>query len=636
MNATEALLSGLLVLVSVAAFSASHPPASQDARVASPGPGAVVSAAALDSEIDDFLDREFAAHVADIKSLNPPPERVVGALTTGEFSWGTFMRALAAYSQLSGKRTVAGQDVARLIGQMGLIESRRGGISFAQMYAALSLQDFGTDLNTNPLWQSLTPEQRQAWTSLLDPNRFYDRRTHRVINLPENYLGVAARVAAISYQLGLIQDRAYVDEVLDQAARQFTSGKLFSDDNPNVGRYDRYSNEYARYCYFAAEVAGRQDLLAALAPSLKTQMQLWWDLVSPDGYGYPWGRSLGVISYEDTLEIVAFLATHPEFRPAPLSALASAYDLAWKWQRHDFNDKTHLLSVFAFGRGDYSYISKEREWQQTTSFLGKLASAHPQFISALHQGNVTSFPAELQLPAVRRFQWFRQTGNRVDGVWVVRQGSLRFAVPFVTGTQPAISDYQPAPQGLPGFATPVEQVYPCLVPFLELADGSTIAATDGADEIRPAADGSSVTAVWKRWAPVGGKAGELRDPGITSTVTWRLDGQTLTREEQLVASQDTDVRRWWFAFTSTADHVDTQFSNQARSDVLESSEGQLTVRLVSADWPVEITLLATGDSVLGRGARGPIPLHILYQARNLHLHSAQAVHWIYRIRTSAH
>ena len=48
-------------------------------------------------------------------------------------------------------------------------------------------------------------------------------------------------------------------------------------------------------------------------------MKLWWDLVSPDGYGYPWGRSLGVVSYLDTLEIAAFLAAHPVFRPAPLA-----------------------------------------------------------------------------------------------------------------------------------------------------------------------------------------------------------------------------------------------------------------------------------------------------------------------------
>jgi hypothetical protein len=42
--------------------------------------------ATLDQEIRDFLKNEVTAHVADIKSLDPPPDRVVGALTTGEFS----------------------------------------------------------------------------------------------------------------------------------------------------------------------------------------------------------------------------------------------------------------------------------------------------------------------------------------------------------------------------------------------------------------------------------------------------------------------------------------------------------------------------------------------------------------------
>jgi len=42
--------------------------------------------------------------------------------------------------------------------------------------------------------------------------------------------------------------------------------------------------------------------------------------------------------------------------------------------------------------------------------------------------------------------------------------------------------------------------------FLELEDCRTIAAADGADDIKPAADGKSVTAVWNRWVVVGDNA----------------------------------------------------------------------------------------------------------------------------------
>jgi len=277
----------------------------------------MINTADLDQDVRQFLSREIAAHVTDINSLDPPPDRVVGALTTGEFSWGTFTRTLAAYSDFAGTQTLAGRDVVPMIAKMGLIELRQGGKAWAQLYATLALQHFGTDLNHNALWLSLSPAEKVAWKSLLDPGRFYDPKTHRLDHLPENYFGVAARIAAIDFQMGLITDRAYLDDLLDRAAQQFTSGALFADDALPTGRYDRYSNEYARAIYDAAATAGRADITKAIAPSLKEQMRLWWDLLSPDGYGYSWGRSLGAISFMDTMEIAAFVGEHPEFRPAP-------------------------------------------------------------------------------------------------------------------------------------------------------------------------------------------------------------------------------------------------------------------------------------------------------------------------------
>ena len=585
-----------------------------------------VSTAELDREIREFLGREMAAHVADIKTLDPPQERVVNALTAGEFSWGTFMRALAAYSDLSGAQAIAGRDIPALVGKIGLIESRHGGKTFAQLYAGLALRHFGTDLGHNSVWQSLSPEEKEAWRSLLDPGRFYDRRNHRVINLPENYFGVASRVAAISYQLGITTERAYVDEILDRAARQFMNGALFADDALPDGRYDRYSQEYARYVYDAAEALGRQDILKALDPSLKAQMRLWWDLLAPDGYGYPWGRSLGAIGYMDTVEIVAFLAKHPALRPAPMPQLAAAYSQAWRWLRRDFQDRTHLLSVFAFGRGNYNYINKDREWQQTTGFFGKLTGAHLAFIPVLEQEKITNFPAELRLGDVARFEFFLHAA-RPAGVWVVRQGWMRFALPITTGTKAGISDYLPAPHGLPGFAVPVELAYPALVPYLELADGKVIVASDGADEIRPASDGRGLTAVWKRWGVAGNKAAATTDPGLTASVSWRLEGDHLRRTETLTALKVLRVRRWWVGLPSTAEAVFTRVEAGTRLDRFESREAALEFRVLHSDWPIETQLRATGDSALGRGARGSIPLILLLTSQEVAINPGHVVRW---------
>jgi hypothetical protein len=595
----------------------------------------------LDADVRRFLERELTAHLSPIQSLNPAPERVNGALTTGEYTWGTFMRSLAAYAQLSGAERLAGRDLARTIGDIGLLEVRLGGTRFSQLYAALSLRHYGSDLAANRLWQALSPAERDAWRTLLDTTRFYDPVKRQVINLPENYLGVAARIAAMAWDMNLLTDRALLDSLLDRAAVQFTSGALYADDALPTGRYDRYSNEYARYVWEAAQIAGRKDLLEAVRPSLEAQMRLWWDLLSADGYGYPWGRSLGVVSYLDTLEIAGFLAITPEFRPAPLDQLVAAYHASWRWLRNDYKDDRHLLSLFDYGRGNFAYINIDREWQQTAGFLGKLAHAHIQLMHGIGAAKLDRFPSEPTLPDVARFEFFtRSTGDRRPatrdsrpaGVWVVRHGPVRFALPFTTATRPGTSDYLPAPHGLRGFAVPVEQIEPAIAPFLELEDGTTLVAADGADSIVPAADGRSVRATWTRWARIGSKPTEWAQPQITSQVEWKLEGRALVRSEQLTASRPIRIARWRVAVPTTGSSVATDVSEGIRTDTFTWRDGRLGVSVVRSDWPFTISVLAApGDTPLGRGARGAVPLHLRIEADRIALAAGVPAGWTLRL-----
>ena len=46
----------------------------------------------------------------------------------------------------------------------------------------------------------------------LDPGRFYE--LNKIINLTETHFGVAARLAAVDFQVGLITYRAYADDLL--------------------------------------------------------------------------------------------------------------------------------------------------------------------------------------------------------------------------------------------------------------------------------------------------------------------------------------------------------------------------------------------------------------------------------------
>ena len=130
-------------------------------------------------------------------------------------------------------------------------------------------------------------------------------------------------------------------------------------------------------------------------------------------------------------------------------------------------------------------------------------------------------------------------------MWLVRQGKMRFALPITTGTRPGVADYLPAPHGLPGFAAPVEQVVPALVPFLELADRRD----DRRDRRRGrhrrlARRPLASRARGSRWARIGGKATEWVEPPITAEVEWRLERDGLVRTERLTATSPVRIARW--------------------------------------------------------------------------------------------
>jgi hypothetical protein len=606
---------GVTPLVAVASIQAQASPAAP-----------VVSSQALAAETRDFLAKEVAAHFENIKTLQPPPDRVFNALTVGEFSWGSFARALAAQADLGGSRTIAGKDTARAIAEMGLYESRAGGKAFSQLYSTLALRHYGTDLSKNAVWQSMNDAERKEWQALLDPARFYDKEKREVINLPENYLGVAARIAAMSWQMGALKDRALVDSVVERAAKQFLDGALYADDNTPTGRYDRYSNEYARFCWDAADVAGRQDIKEKLKPSLKHQMKLWWDLVSPQGYGYNWGRSQGLVSYLDTLEIVAFLGGNPEFRPAPVTELAALYNQAWRWIRADYNDETHMFRVFDYGRGNYSYINPKREWQQTGTGFGKIILANHSFIRTLDREKITEFPSAPTLPDVARFDFFLKGKGRQYGVWLVRRGSFQFALPITVGTKPGIADYLPTPYGLTGFSAPVEQVYPSLTPFWTLSDGSVYSASDGADEIRPGADAMSLATVNSKWAKIGSPSGTNFANGLRSEVEWRLEGRKLIRVEKVTATADVSVKDWKFVVPSTAVSAEQR-----------SVSGVETYDLAGSDWTLRtgikpmpdtrFRIVAAGNGPLSKGVLGAIPIHIVAERGAFALKRGESVSW---------
>src|SRR5215203_5405696 len=79
---------------------------------------AYIPVAGLRSEVRDFMAKEVTVHFGAINSFASPPDRVNGSITTGEYTWGSFMRVVAAQSDVGGSRMIAGKDTARPIAEM--------------------------------------------------------------------------------------------------------------------------------------------------------------------------------------------------------------------------------------------------------------------------------------------------------------------------------------------------------------------------------------------------------------------------------------------------------------------------------------------------------------------------------------
>jgi len=232
----------------------------------------------------------------------------------------------------------------------------------------MALQSFGTDLNRNALWQDLTSEESKSFIEPCSTRRFYDEKTHTLNPLPENYFGVAARIAAIDYQLGLTAIAPLSMTCSTGPPNNSLTAPSCRRCAPQAGTIATPTSTPEQSTMLRTR--GPPGHHEAVAPSLKEQMKLWWITIRRR-LRLLLGAKPGAISYMDTLEIASFLGVSSGVPPAPLAQLAAAYFAAWTWLRNDFSAQTHCFPFFAFGRGDYSISPKHANGQQPQLFLQK-------------------------------------------------------------------------------------------------------------------------------------------------------------------------------------------------------------------------------------------------------------------------
>jgi hypothetical protein len=97
--------------------------------------------------------------------------------------------------------------------------------------------------------------------------------------------------------------------------------------------------------------------------------------------------------------------------------------------------------------------------------------------------------------------------------------------------------------------------------------------------------------------------------------------------ESLTSSRPLNVHRLWLAIPSRYDHLETSYLQGNRIYRLISEEKTLEVQVNNSDFPFDISAYATGNDPLGRGDRGPLPLHLILQTKSFSLTPAVPRHW---------
>ncbi len=373
----------------------------------------------------------------------------------------------------------------------------------------------------NPLLAGLSADQMEQVAQAVDSSDWLELLDAGV--LPRNYAGVLSRCERGRVALGLVDDRARLDDLIGRVRAVLggnPSGAL-DDSNDGIGRYDIYSADVWLFTEpLAAELGSLWDDGFARA------LELVLAVGRRDGTAVAWGRSSGDLGVALTLELATL-------------ALASgrAGDHAPTWVRRAADAADALDRAFDaqgvatahVGRDQDAYRGPERRLQLTFDLLGKVAWA---------AGALARVPAAVaDLPAADAAEayppqdrWIAFEEGRPAGAWAHRRPGLDVVVPFVGTTR---SHYLPAPGDPGSFEVPVDRDLPTWTPLvIDRLRRFTAGGLPADLEVGP----SGVRARWDGFE-VSGRGLDGDDPGPplagSRTAELSVEGRSLVLRDHL-------------------------------------------------------------------------------------------------------
>jgi hypothetical protein len=334
------------------------------------------------------------------------------------------------------------------------------------------------------LEQAVSPQTLAKLKVKLDWRKFVREDDLTLIDLPNNYYGVAFSVARLRYQLGwedASASEALLERTLDHY-RKYSGEYGFADETDGEGRFDRYS------VLLIGEISHR--LIEAgmpASPEVKGWLRKSVDLMLPRlnlrGEGFEYGRSIGTYGETAFLEVLTAAAKLDVLTPKEkVMAYAFSSRVTARYMDFWFDPDMGSVNLWEQGRRTDDYRAKHRILGENLSLARQhiYTSAIWNELGFKDKAPDASYAAWLNTLPKRRVTWFAR-GEHDRLVVTLRdpdhgKGARVIGLPIINGgrSQHENTPYYPIPFSPGMLAGVADGEFPQLLPRLTLADGSRV------------------------------------------------------------------------------------------------------------------------------------------------------------------
>jgi hypothetical protein len=371
----------------------------------------------------------------------------------------------------------------------------------------------------------------------LDWRRFVDTKSFKLINLPNNYYGVAFSVARLRYLLGWEDasgSETLVAKMLDHY-RAYSGSYGFADETEGKGRFDRYS------VLLIGEIAHR-FLETGMEPTpevrawLRKSAEVMLLRANITGQGWEYGRSIGAYGETAFLEVLTAAAKlrvlsreEQDMAYAFSSRIAARYADFW------LDPRTGSVNLWDGGRRTDEYRGKHRILGENLSLARQYIYTGAIWNELGYKGKAPSdrYASWLEkLPPVT-LTWFAR-GAYDRALLTVRDKGHVIGLPLINGAegQHMHNPYFPVPYSVGMLSGAADATWPQLTPKFNLADGSVLMPLAWFRDVKMERKGARTILSWHMDAMdrMGGNDA-VRDARITAETRYEFAPGTITRTD---------------------------------------------------------------------------------------------------------